>query len=146
MRIHKNLGHPQQGIALSRFANWWSEQDRDSSGEVNSRVTFVLRTNLRKVICLRSWHTYTEFTQGVGVDLFVLADSNEQVFDFLNIVDLATRFNICSPVSSKRLDDALLVLEMVWINWAGPMSHLISDMGMNSKGELGDFMEAHGIR
>ena len=26
-------GTSQQGIALSRFANWWNEQDRDSSGE-----------------------------------------------------------------------------------------------------------------
>ena len=26
-------GTSQQGIALSRFANWWSEQVRDSSGE-----------------------------------------------------------------------------------------------------------------
>ena len=37
--------------------------------------------------------TYTEVNQGVGVDLFVLADSDEQVFEFLNIA-LATRFNI----------------------------------------------------
>ena len=38
--------------------------------------------------------TYTEFNQGVGVDLFLLSDSDEQVFEFLNRVDLATRFNI----------------------------------------------------
>ena len=80
------------------------------------------------------------------MDLFVLADSNEQEFEFLNIVDLATRFNICYQVPSKRLDDVLSVLEMVWINWAGPMSHLISDMGGEFEGELGEFMEAHGIR
>ena len=73
--------------------------------------------------------TYTEVNQGVGADLFVLADSDEQVFEFLNIADLATRFNICFPVPSKRPDDVLSVLEMVWINWAGPMSHQICDMG-----------------
>ena len=68
--------------------------------------------------------TYTEVNQGVGADLFVLADSDEQVFEFLNMVDLATRFNICFPVPSRRPDDVLSVLEIVWINWAGPMSHL----------------------
>ena len=66
-------------------------------------------------LCLAD--TYTEFNQGVGVDLFVLADSNKQVFEFLNIVDLAARFNICFPVPSKRPDDVLSVLEMVWVNW-----------------------------
>ena len=47
---------------------------------------------------------------------------------------------------SKRLDDVLSVHEMVWINWAGPMSHLTSDMGGEFEGELGESMEAHGIR
>ena len=73
--------------------------------------------------------THTEFNQCVGVDLFVLADSNEQECEFLNTVDLATRFNICFPLPSKRPDDVLSVLEMVWINWTGPMSRVISDMG-----------------
>ena len=113
---------------------------------VNSSATFARRTNLRKVTCLKGWHTCTELNQGVGEDLFVLADSNEQVFELLNIVDLATRFNNCFPVPSKRPDDVLSVLEMVWINWAGPMSHLISDMGGEFQGELGELKEAHGIR
>ena len=68
------------------------------------------------------------------------------MFEFLNIVDLATKFNICFAVPSKRLDDVLSVLEKVWINWAGPMSHLISDMGGEFEGEFCEFMEAHGIR
>ena len=38
------------------------------------------------------------------------------------------------------------VLEMVWINWAGPLGHLISDMGGEFAGELGEFTEAHGMR
>ena len=63
----------------------------------------------------------------------MLADSDEPVLEFLNIVDRATRFNICFPVPSKRPDDVLSVLEMVWINWAGPMNHLISDMGGDSR-------------
>ena len=44
------------------------------------------------------------------------------------------------------VDDFLSVLEMVWINWAGPMSHLISDMEGEFEAELGEFMEAHGTR
>ena len=76
----------------------------------------------------------------------MLADSNEQVFEFLNIANLATRFNIYLPVPSKRPDDVLSVLEMVRINRVSPTSHLISDRGGEFKGELGEFMDAHGIR
>ena len=87
--------------------------------------------------------TYTELNQAVGVDFSVFPDSDEQVFEFLNIADLATRLPLCFPVPSKRLDDVLSVLEMVWINWAGLMKNLISDMGGKFEGES---MEAHGIR
>ena len=46
--------------------------------------------------------TYTEFNQGVGVDLFMLADSDEQVFEFMNRVDLATKLgHLLSSAISK---------------------------------------------
>ena len=90
--------------------------------------------------------THTEFNQDVRVDLSVLADTNEQVFEFLDIVDLATRFNICFPVPSEKPDDVLSALEMVWIQWAGPLSHQISNMEGEFKRELCVCMETHGIR
>ena len=65
------------------------------------------------------------------------------MFGCLNILDLATRCKICFPMPSKVPHDVLSVLEIIWINWAGPMSHLISDMGGEFEGELGEFMEAH---
>ena len=68
------------------------------------------------------------------------------MFEFLNIADLATRVNVGFPEPSIRSDDVLSVLEMVWTSSAGPMSHLISHMGGEFEGELGEFMEVHGIR
>ena len=35
---------------------------------------------------------------------------------------------------------------MVWRTWAGPMSHLISDIRGEFEGGLGEFMDAHNIR
>ena len=49
-------------------------------------------------------------------------------------------------IHPKRPEDVLSVLEMVWINWTSPMNHLISDMGGELEGELGEFFEAHGTR
>ena len=89
---------------------------------------------------LKLAETFTEFNQGMGVDLFVLADSDEQVFEFLNIVDFAARFNIRFPVPSRRPDDVSSMPEIVWINFSGPMNHLISDMEGELEGELGEFM------
>ena len=54
--------------------------------------------------------------QGVGVDLFVLADFSEELFEFFNIVDPATRITICLLMPSKRPDDVLSVFQMVSMN------------------------------
>ena len=54
MRVHKNLEKCQQGIAVSRFANWWSKQNCAQSCESTQARCVVRRTNLRKVTCLRS--------------------------------------------------------------------------------------------
>ena len=115
MRIHKNLKHPSKELLCRALRIYGankiairaaSEFKCDACSE-NKPPKSHLLAKLRD--------TCTDFNQGVGVDLFVLADSDDQVFEFLNIVDLATRFNICFPVPSKRLDDVLSALEMVWI-------------------------------
>ena len=49
---------------------------------MNSGATFVQRTNLLESHSPSKLDAYTEFNQGVGVDPFVFADSNEQVFEF----------------------------------------------------------------
>ena len=129
MRVHKNLGHPSRELFCRALRIGGAKK-------IAIRAASELKCDVcsenkppKSHLPAKLADTYTEFNQGVGVDLFVLADSNEQVYEFLNIVDLATRFNICFPMPSKRPDDVLSVLEMVWINLASLMSHLISHMG-----------------
>ena len=146
LRIHKKLEHPSKELlrralrngGANRIATRAASQLKCDACSENKPPKSPLRAKLAD--------TYTEFNQGVGVDLFVLAGSDEQVCKFLNKVDLATRFNICFPVPSKGPDDVLSALEIVWISWAGSTNHLVSDMGGEFEGELGEFMEAHGIR
>ena len=103
------------------------------------RRLFGEQTSEKSCACDAGRHTPNSIKVSEWISLCSRTRTNE-VFEFLNTVDLATRFNLCFPVPSKRPDDVLSVLEMVWINGAGPMSHLISE------GELCEFVEAHGIR
>ena len=145
MRIHKNLGHPRKELLCRALRIGGANKIAiRAASEIKCDVCSENKPP-KSHLPAKLADTYTEFNQGVGVDLFVLADTDEQVFEFLNIVDLATRFNIYFPMPSKRPDDVLSVLELVWIYWADPMNHLISDMGGEFEGELGEFMEAHGI-
>ena len=153
MRIHKNLGHTSKELLCRALRIGGANETAIRAANELKCDVCAENKPLKSHLPSKLADTYTEFNQGVRVDLFVLADSNEQVFEFLNVVDLATRFNNCFPVPSKRLDDVLSVLEMVWINWAGPMTHLISDTGDEFEGVLGEFYESswhptifHGIR
>ena len=102
MRIHKNLGHPGKELLCRTLRIGGASCDwievRRLLGEKPPKSHLPAKLA----------NTYTEFNQGVGNDLFMLADSDEQVFEF--------------PVPSKRPDD-VSSLEMVWINWAGPMQN-----------------------
>ena len=83
---------------MSRFTNWRSQLFRDQSCE----STKVRRLLGEQLACEVGRYVHRISIKVSEVDLFVLADSDEQVCKFLNIADLATRFNICFPVPSKR--------------------------------------------
>ena len=86
----------------------------------------------------------TVFGELVAVDLFWVKDCKDQVFTILNVVDAATRFQVCTPCRSKRPDDMLSALEACWLSWAGPPEKLQCDQGGEFNRELGNAMEAHG--
>ena len=81
MRIHKNLGHSSKELLCRTYGG---------ANKIAIRAACELKCDFCSENRLPKSHllakladTYTEFNQGVGVDLFVLADSSEQVFEFL---------------------------------------------------------------
>ena len=115
MRIHKNLKHPSKELLCRALRIYGANKIAIRAASEFKCDACSESKPPKSHLPAKLIDTCTDFNQGVGVDLFVLADSDEQVFEFLNIVDLATRFNICFPVPSKRLEDVLSLLEMVWI-------------------------------
>ena len=112
MSIHKKNWYIPAKNCCAALCGLVEPMGLHSEPRVNSSVMFAWRTDLTTChLPAKLADPYTEFNQGVGVDLFVSADSDEQVVEFLNMVDLATRFNICCPVPFKRPDDVLSVLD-----------------------------------
>ena len=141
MRIHKKLVHPSNELLCRALR--FGGANRFAIRAVSELKCDVCSENKppNSLLLAKLADTYIEFNQGVGVNLFMLADSDEQLFEYLKTVHLPTRFYICFPVPSKRHNDVLSVLEMVWVSWACPMSHLKSDIGGEFEEELGEFME-----
>ena len=98
MSIRKNLGHPSKELLCCALRIGGANKiEIRAASEHKCDVCAENKPPEKSFAFEARRHTHTEFNQGVGVDLFVLADSNDKVFEFLNIVHLATRFNICFP-------------------------------------------------
>ena len=118
MRIHNNLGHPSKEVLCRALRIGGANRVvLRSANDLKCDVCFKKDKPPRSHLPAKLRDSYTEFNQG-----------NAPVFEFLNMVDLATRIIICFPVPSKRLDDVLSVLDLVWINWARTIGLLISDI------------------
>ena len=85
MRIHKNLGHPSKELCCRALR----------IGGAN-RIALRAASEIKCDVCSENKppksylpsklaDTYTVSNQGVGVDLFVLADSDEQLFELLKL-------------------------------------------------------------
>ena len=94
MRIQKNLGHPSKELLCRALRIGGAKKFAlRAASELTCDVCMESRPPKSQLPAKRA-DTYTEFNEDVGVNLFVLADSDERVFEFFSIVDLATRFNI----------------------------------------------------
>ena len=92
MRIHKNLGHPSNELLCRALRI-------DGANRIAIRAVSELKCDVcwekkppNSQLLAKLADTYAEFNQGVGVVLFMLADLDEQVFEYLKTVDLPTRF------------------------------------------------------
>ena len=142
-RVHNNLGHPGnrtliRALVIANATEEAIEAARTLTCEICARLQ---RARPRRPAQLpRARH----FGEHVAVDLFVLKDIDDEVFTFLNVVDLATRFQVVTLVASKRPDDVLAGFENAWSNWAGAPENLQADAGGEFYREFAEFLEAHG--
>ena len=71
----------------------------------------------------------TRFNTVVGLDLKFVKDSKGNAHYILNILDLATCFNVCCVVKDKRPQTIATALKESWIKWAGTPEKIVADKG-----------------
>ena len=83
-----------------------------------------------------------DFGEVVAIDLFSLADCYGEVQSFLNILDVASTFQLVTPVATKHPSVVWEALLRHWIMWAGPPQKLIADNGGEFKREVAAELES----
>ena len=143
-RLHNNLGHPEAKTLIRALRTCGASEDAVEAAK-RLRCDVCYRMHLPSTRRPSQLPRATVFNELVAVDLFWVTDCKDDKYTILNIVDCATRFQVCTPCRSKRPDDVLAAMESAWFCWAGPPDRLQCDLGGEFHREFGDFMEATGV-
>ena len=82
----------------------------------------------------------TRFNDTVGIDLKWVKDSAGKRFHLLNILDLATSFNLGILLDDKSSKSVMEAFKVFWLSWAGPPGKAVADQGKESFGTFSELM------
>ena len=74
----------------------------------------------------------TRFNDTVGIDLKWVKDAIGENFFLLNILDLATGFNLGILLKNKISIAVAEAFKTYWLSWAGPPGRVVADQGKES--------------
>ena len=141
---HCNLGHPSTATLLrimrrssasdaaQRYARWWKcllRAQRQAPRALNP-TTAPYRPNT--------------FNSMIGCDVKAIYDANGLNFEALNIVDLATGFQILAILDGPSSTECTEKLWLWWMLWAGPPKTIVSDLGTSFRTAFQMMVERYG--
>ena len=80
----------------------------------------------------------------IGCDVKAIYDVNGLKFEALNIVDLATGFQILAVLEGPSSTGCAKKLWLWWVLWAGPPKTIVSDLGTSFRTAFQMMVERHG--
>ncbi|CAE7765863.1 unnamed protein product [Symbiodinium sp. CCMP2456] len=134
-KCHENLGHPSTArfVMLLKSAHASERVIKLAKGLECETCSEMSKPKAHRVAKMRK---ATEFNQQVCVDTFEL-DVRYSKIHFLNIVDEATGFQLCTPLwkgmQAKHVRNAY---RKTWKRWAGAPIRLFCDGGKECEGEF----------
>ena len=100
-QLHVNLGHPSKD-AWARAIRLSGGSDEASQASIKVRCTVCERLTEPSPVPTASLRRWTEFGQCVALDLFMFADITGQKGLFLNMLDMASHYQVVFPVADKN--------------------------------------------
>ena len=85
----------------------------------------------------------TRFNATVGLDLKWVKDAAGKRHYFLNILDLATTFNIGIPVADKTAEAVKEAFKAAWLIWAGGPSRVVVDRSTEYYDVFAEYCDNH---
>ena len=87
------------------------------------------------------------FNDEISADVFEIKDSEGNRHSILNIIDMATHYQVLVRVGNGGTPSSKIcaqALNASWLSWAGAPRIFTSDQGVHNKGMLASFLTSHG--
>ena len=126
---HVNLGHPSNHALVRLMRTAKCHPDMVAYARHMKCPSCARRKPLDRIPRVSLPYRPTRFNAVVGLDLKWVKDSKGEQFYCLNIIDLATAFNVCCLIPDKTPQSVANAFKLYWMNWAGTPEKVIADKG-----------------
>ena len=141
---HYNLGHPSTATLLrimrragasdaaQRYARWW-------------KCPLCLQCQApRQLNTTTAPYRPQSFNSLIGCDVKAVYDIDGVKYEALNIVDMATGFQILAILDGPSASECAEKLWLWWVLWAGPPKSIVSDLGTSFRTAFVMMVERYG--
>ncbi|CAE8585764.1 unnamed protein product [Polarella glacialis] len=145
-QLRRNMGHPS-ARALARAIRVTGGSDEAIKAALKFTCSSCQRIAEPKPdLPAQLRHRWRKFGDAVAVDLLMLADWNKQPRTFLNILDMASRYQVVVPVASKEPKVVFSAFLRAWLIPLGIPQLVLSDRGGEFNREFSEQLELMGSR
>ena len=117
---HRNLGHPSNFSLVRLMSVAKCHPDMIAYAQHMRCETCMRRAPPKRIPRATMPYRPTRFNDTVGIDLKWVKDSTGTRFHLLNILDLATGFNLGILLEDKSSKSVMEAFKVFWLSWAGP--------------------------
>ena len=140
-----NLGHPSND-ALSRAIRLSGGSDDALQAAFTVRCTVCERSTENSPVPAASLRRWTEFGQCVALDLFMFADITGENGPFLNMLDMASHYQVVFPVADKNPLTVFYGFLLGWCLTLGVPESLRFDSGGEFESSFSELADQIGCR
>ena len=143
-RIHQNLGHPPNRDLVRHLRLGGAPEKLFRAAE-----QLVCRTCERSTRPQSSRVAHPcvalDFNEAIAADVIWLDTATSRNHPALNIVDIASTYQVVVPVSSTKSEELARAMLEGWINWAGAPKHLLVDLDSGFRDQFLKLMDSRSI-
>ena len=144
-QLHVNLGHPSND-ALARGIRLAGGTDAAIRTAMKLYCAVCNRLKEPSAIPAASLRKWKEFGECVAIDLFMLGDCGAESATFLNMVDMASRYQVVFPIADKNPITVFYGFLMGWCMTLGIPANTRFDMGGEFEAAFAEMAEQVGAK